>query len=332
MVREPLPGVVYPPADKVARYKAAGVLGDTTLGQALHEAALRHADRIALVGGSRRWTYRELDEITDKVAAALLKLGLKPLDRVIMQIGNVPEFFFAAYGCFKAGLVPVCTLAAHRESEIGFLAPFTDARAHFVQGNLAKFDLCAFAVEMQPQSGVAHIIATGGAKRPGVHSLEALIAGIDAKEARRAIEALKIDPWNVAIFQLSGGTTGLPKVIPRFHNDYLYNSVAVADWVGVTKDTVVYWPLPAVHNAGMVGFNLPTHLRGGTVCVTEEVDADTFLSTIARERVTYTGGALPIVVRSIERQRSNPYDLSSITSFISLDSSPIIDPELGLPA
>jgi non-ribosomal peptide synthetase component E (peptide arylation enzyme) len=112
MVREPLPGVVDPPAEATARYTAAGVLGEVTLGQALHEAAQRFADRTALVGPGRRWTYRELDTITDKVAAALLGLGLRPLDRVMMQIGNVPEFFFAAYGCFKAGLVPVCTLAA----------------------------------------------------------------------------------------------------------------------------------------------------------------------------------------------------------------------------
>ncbi|MFO0987118.1 MAG: AMP-binding protein [Alphaproteobacteria bacterium] len=332
MVREPLPGVVYPPAAAAARYRAAGALGETTLGQALHAAAQRHADRTALVGGGRRWTYRELDAITDRVAAALLRLGLKPLDRAIMQIGNVPEFFFAAYGCFKAGVVPVCTLAAHREAEIGYLAPFTEARVHFVQGNLAKFDLCAFAAQLRPKSGVAHVVATGGTRQPGVHALEALIDGIDAGEARRAVEALAIDPWNVAVFQLSGGTTGVPKVIPRFHNDYLYNSLAVAAWVGVTQDTVVYWPLPAVHNAGMVGFNLPTHLMGGTVCVTEDVDPDTFLSTIERERVTYTGGVLPVIVRAIERQRANPYDLSSVQRFIATDSGPMIERDLGVPA
>src|SRR5262245_57059350 len=126
MVREPLPGVVYPPAEYAARYKAAGWLGDNTLGQALHEAARHDADRVALVAPGLRMTYRELDERTDRAAAAFLRLGLKPLDRVILQIGNVPDFFFVAYGCFKAGLVPVCTLAAHRESEIGFLAPFTE--------------------------------------------------------------------------------------------------------------------------------------------------------------------------------------------------------------
>lgn len=332
MVRDPIPGVVYPPAEYAARYKAAGVLGEVPLGETLHRVAQAHADRVALVAPGLRMTHRALDETTDKVAAALLRLGLKPLDRVILQIGNIPDFFFVLYGCFKAGLVPVCTLAAHRESEIGFLAPFTAARAHIVQGNAAKFDLAGFAVELQPKSGVEHIIATGGPTRPGVRSLDALIAGIDAREARRAVEALDIDPWNVAIFQLSGGTTGLPKVIPRFHNDYVCNMQAVAAHVGYNEKTIIYWPLPAVHNAGVAAFNTPVHLQGGAVVVTEAVDPDTLLSTIQRERVTITGGALPIIVRMIERQKSQPYDISSIEQFVALDSGPMIERELGVRA
>jgi 2,3-dihydroxybenzoate-AMP ligase len=87
-----------------------------------------------------------------------------------------------------------------------------------------------------------------------------------------------------------------------------------------------------VHNAGMVCFNTTTHLRGGTVCVTEEADTDTFLSTIERERVTYTGGALPVIVRAIERLRARRYDLSSVKQFISLDSGPMVERELSVPA
>jgi len=331
MVREPIEGVVYPPAEAVERYKRAGVLGEVTLGEALHQAARRHADRLALVSPTRRMTYRELDETTDKVAAAFLRLGLRPLDRVMLQIGNTAEFFLVAYGCFKAGIVPVCTLAAHRESEIGFLAPFTAARAHIVQGNLAKFDLAAFALELKPKSGVEWIVSAGGGARPGVLSLEQLVANEDAAQARRTIEALRLDPWNIGIFQLSGGTTGLPKVIPRFHNDYLYNMQAVAAWVGIDSSTVVYWPLPAVHNAGMIAFNTPAHLAGGTVCVQEEVDAESFLSLVERERVTYTGGALPIIVRAVEALRARKCDLSSIRQFISMESTPSVERELGVP-
>lgn len=331
MVREPIEGVVYLPAEAAARYKAAGVLGEVTLGEALHRAARRHADRLALVSPTHRMTYRELDETTDKVAAAFLRLGLRPLDRVMLQIGNVAEFFLVAYGCFKAGIVPVCTLAAHRESEIGFLAPFTAARAHIVQGNLAKFDLAAFALELEPKSGVEWIIAAGGRGRPGVLGLEQLIANEDAAAARRTIEALTIDPWNIGIFQLSGGTTGLPKVIPRFHNEYLYNMQAVAEWVGIDENTVVLWPLPAVHNAAMIAFNTPAHLAGGVVCVQEENDAESLLATIERERVTFTGGALPIIVRAVEAMRARKFEISSIRQYISMESTPFVERELGVP-
>lgn len=219
MVRKPIEGVVYPPADAVARYRTAGALVDETLGQALHAAARQFPDRIALATPDVRLTYCALNEITDKVAAAFLRLGLKPLDRAIFQLGNVAELFYALYGCFEAGIIPVCSLATHREAEIGFLAPFTQAKLHSVQGDLEKFDLPAFALRMKAMTGVEHIVTARGADRPGLPSLQTLIANEDAAAARRTIEALDVDPWNVGIFQLSGGTTGIPKVIPRFHND-----------------------------------------------------------------------------------------------------------------
>jgi 2,3-dihydroxybenzoate-AMP ligase len=331
MVREPIEGVVYPPADLAARYRATGALTDDTLGAALHEAFVRHASRTALVTPDVRLTYRELDAITDRAAAALLRLGLRPLDRVLLQIGNVAEFFTAMYGCFKAGLVPVCTLAAHRDAEIGFLGPFTQARAHIVQGDDAKLDLVSFALDLRAKSCVEHVIVVRGTGRPGALSLAALIAREDAAEARRTIEALAVDPWNVGIFQLSGGTTGLPKVIPRFQNDYLYNIRAMRDWARLDRDTVAYWPLPAVHNAAMIVFNTPTHLAGGTVCVQQAADPVAFLSMIQRERVTYAGGVLPIVVRAVECERLPEFDLSSVRQFISTNETPLVEAKLKVP-
>jgi 2,3-dihydroxybenzoate-AMP ligase len=331
MVREPIEGVVYPPAELVARYRASGALTDDTLGAALHDAFVRHASRTALVTPDVRLTYRALDELTDKAAAALLRLGLRPLDRVLLQIGNVAEFFTVMYGCFKAGLVPVCTLAAHRDAEIGFLGPFTQARAHIVQGDDARLDLVSFALGMRAKSGVEHVIVVRGQGRPGAVSLAALMERENPAAARRTIEALAIDPWNVGIFQLSGGTTGLPKVIPRFQNDYLANIRAMRDWARIDHDTVAYWPLPAVHNAAMIVFNTPTHLAGGTVCVQQAVDPVSFLSMIQRERVTYAGGVLPVVVRAVECERLSEFDLSSVRQFISTNETPLVESKLKVP-
>src|SRR5574338_90808 len=331
--RQPIEGVTYHPADVVARYRAEGVLRDETLGQVLHQAALRHADRLAVVGPAdgTRWTYRELDEKSDRFGAALLDLGLKPLDPVMFQIGNVPEFFVALYGCFKAGLIPVCTLPAHREEEIGYIARLVGAKAHIVQGDM-KFDLVAFARKMAAQvDGMKHLIVARGQGGPDLHALDALIARVPAKEARARLEALDVDPWNVGIYQLSGGTTGLPKVIPRFHSEYLCNIRSWAEFSGLSEKTVALWPLPAIHNAAIIAFNTPAHIVGGAAVVMQEHDPENFLGTIQRERVTLAGAALPVMVRCIDAGIIGNYDLSSIDCFITLGETPTVRREFKIP-
>ena len=123
----------------------------------------------------------------------------------------------------------------------------------------------------------------------------------------------------------------MPKVIPRFHNEYLYNIRAMRDWAGIDRNTIAYWPLAAVHNAAMIVFNTPTHLAGGAVCIQEAVDGVSFLSMIDKQRVTYTGGVLPIVVRVVECERRSEFNLSSVKQFISTNETPIVERELKVP-
>ncbi|HEX7007545.1 MAG TPA: AMP-binding protein [Alphaproteobacteria bacterium] len=332
--KNPIPGVVYHPAEAVARYRDLGVLKEETLGQVLHDVAVRHADRVAVIGPAdgTRWIYRELDERSDRFGAALLELGLQPLDPVMFQIGNVPEFFVALYGCFKAGLIPVCTLPAHRDEEIGYIARLVGAKAHIVQGDL-KFDLVAFGRKMAAQvDGLSHLIVAHGQAGPDLHSIDSLIARVSAKDARARLEALDIDPWNVGIYQLSGGTTGLPKVIPRFHSEYICNIRSWAEVSRLSERTVALWPLPAIHNAAIIAFNTPAHFVGGAAVAMQEHDPENFLGTIERERVTLTGGALPVIVRCIDAGIIGRYDLSSVDCFITLGETPTVLREFKVPA
>src|SRR5690554_2482195 len=150
-VREPLPGVIYPPEERLNMYVESGELPRTTLAEALCKSFSANAASVAMYSSEGQLSYGELDSITDRFAAALLNLGLAPLDRVLFQSENCPELVLALVGCIKAGLIPVCTLAAHREKEIGFLGRHTDARAHIVQGSEGKFDLEAFSLQMQEE-------------------------------------------------------------------------------------------------------------------------------------------------------------------------------------
>ena len=115
------------------------------------------------------------NSISTRLAGALLVRGLAPLDRVIFQLGNSAELIFTFLACLKAGFIPVCTLAAHREHEIGYLANLAEAKLHLVQGDNPKFDDIEFARKMQERApSLKLILQARGEPQPGVLHLRNL--------------------------------------------------------------------------------------------------------------------------------------------------------------
>jgi non-ribosomal peptide synthetase component E (peptide arylation enzyme) len=214
----PIPGVAYLPAADAARYRSGGAWLGCSAGDLLRAAARRSPTRWALVTQERRLTYAELDEAAERLGAALLELGLVPGDRALFQMGTVSETAIALFGCFKAGLVPVCTLPQHREIEMGELGRRSEATAYFVQSDFSAFDLSGFAVKLAADvATVREIIVARGATPSGTRSLEALIESVSLAQARARLAGVTVGTEDVLTFQLSGGTTGVPKLIPRFH-------------------------------------------------------------------------------------------------------------------
>ena len=254
-VRNSIPGVVYQSAERLQSYVSAGVLTDETLVSAFRDAMRRFPERTALSEVGWSCTYGELDVMTNKAASAFMRLGLAPLDRVIFQLPNSKELVIAFLGCLKAGLIPICTLAAHRQIEIGYLGAHARARAHIVQTGDPKFDYLAFAKEMRAQiPSLAVPIATKAVTAnigDSTYSLTHITEAENADEAATRVAAVSHDPFQVALFQLSGGTTDVPKIIPRFHNEYLYTLRTVAGFHSLNETIVAYTPNPMMHNAPM---------------------------------------------------------------------------------
>ena len=163
-IRHPLDGVAYVSEADASRYLASGAWLPTNAGDALRETARRLPDKRALISTERQLTFREWDQASERLGAALLGIGLVPGDRAIFQMGTVVETAIALFGCFKAGIIPVCTLPQHREVEIGDLSGRTDAKAHIVQADASRFDLAGFAVGIAARQGVTRhvIVARGG--------------------------------------------------------------------------------------------------------------------------------------------------------------------------
>ena len=246
--------LVLPAAELRARYRGAGEWSDDPLTRRFHESAQRFAARPAVITAAAEYTYGELDRRTDQIAAGLHRLGLAPRDPVIFQVTNRAETVLAWYGCLKAGLIPVATLAAHRMHEIGHITGAVGARAHVVEAN-TKFDLVGFAQQVADACPTMEVTLTAGedAAAPGRTRIEDLGADIDPAEARRLVETVEagIDPLDVVVFQLSGGTTGVPKVIPRIHAEYWDNARLYAERLDWTPESRIAHLIPLTHNAGV---------------------------------------------------------------------------------
>lgn len=298
----PMPGVNYLPQGVAEYYAREGVLGEETIGDALYAIAAKWPDRIAIAEPGLAISYRDFDRITDQAAAALHRLGLAPLDRVIFQAINSQALLLAFFGCIKAGLIPVCTLAAHRAHEIDAIGGQAEARAHFASWSADGFDLVRFAMETKERlPHIEHVIAIqcGTDTPPGALSFEALARAEDPDEAKATVARIRqtLDPWQVAIFQLSGGTSGTPKIIPRFHNEYLYSARQMTHFMGFDETIVSFTPNPMMHNMPMVCFVLPALMVGGEVAIAPSPRIEVIAETIRERRPTWAAVMLPHVLQ-----------------------------------
>ena len=148
------------PPEFAERYRRAGYWRDETFPGMLRDLAARHAERTAVVGGDQRWSYAELADRAERAAAGFLALGLKPGDRVVVQLPNIPEFLSVVFGLFRAGLVPVYALPAHRVVEVVHFARTAEARAYVVAERHEGFDYRGLAEEVRRQVPAAR--AAGG--------------------------------------------------------------------------------------------------------------------------------------------------------------------------
>ncbi|MDF0531210.1 AMP-binding protein [Tsukamurella sp. 8F] len=307
------PGLVPYPDGFVRRYRDEGLWRGVSLPDELRAAAGVFAERTALVTPEVRWTYAELFDRADRFARGLLvATDLKPGEPIMFQMGNVAETVVAYLGVLAAGLRPVCTLPQHGAREIGLLAEHVGARATVVQGDNGKGETVAVASALHADGALPVVIVARGAAIGGTPTLDALL-----EAGRMAPSAPAVDPEQIALFQLSGGTTGLPKVAPRLHEEYVHNSRAWARALGWGTETRVLYPLPLMHNAGIALALQPALLSGASVVLSPTAQIPQLLDLIEAERPTVLPLMPPaLVVRMLEEPRSATADLSSIVDLI----------------
>ncbi|WP_188189837.1 (2,3-dihydroxybenzoyl)adenylate synthase [Nonomuraea sp. SYSU D8015] len=296
-------GFVPWPKEAADRYREAGYWRGRPLGAYVHEWAEAYGDAVAVVDGDTRLTYRELAERADGLADRLLAAGLAPGDAMLVQLPNGWEFVALTLACLRAGIAPVMALPAHRGHELRYLAAHAGVTAIAVPDRIGDFDHQALGREIADATPTVRLLLVAGDDVTGDSAdLRALARPADDPAAARArLDRLAPDSGDIAVFLLSGGTTGLPKLITRTHDDYEYNARRSAELCGLGRDTVYLVALPAAHNfplacPGILG----TFMNGGRIVLARTPDPGKALPLMAAEGVTVTAAVPAVAQRWID--------------------------------
>ena len=292
------------PEEAAARYRAAGYWQGESLGAMLRARAATHADKVALVCGERRWTYAELNRRCDSLAAGLSALGIEAQDRVVVQLPNVAEFFVICFALFRLGALPVMALPAHRRFEIAYFCHLTEAKAYVIADTDQGFDYRALAQEVKAEApSLRHVIVAGD---PGP------FIALDSLYLAPRVFACP-DAGAVAFLQLSGGSTGLPKLIPRTHDDYLYSVRASAHICALDRHSVYLCALPVAHNFPLSSPGTLGALHaGGRVVLARSAAPDCAFPLIEAEGVSITALVPPLAMAWLDAAPRAECDLRSL--------------------
>jgi 2,3-dihydroxybenzoate-AMP ligase len=317
--------------DKFARkYREEGYWLDKTISEVMDESFRQYSTRTALISDrGTEFTYSELGNLVTRLALHLNALGLRLYDRVVLQIPNVPEAVITYLAILKAGGIPIMALPAHREAEIGYFAKFSEASGIAITSKLKDFEFQEMAIRVQAEApALKLVLVTNGDPRPGFHSIDELLK--DPIEERIDPDGLpRPEPDLPAVMQLSGGTTGIPKLIPRTNNDYVYNFLRNAEICELDEDTVLLTAVPQEHNFAIAcpGFK-GVISRGGCEVLTASPSPKNMVSLIQNFRVTHWIAVPTMILGLLNYPQREDYDLSTLKVILTGGSK--LNPEVAM--
>jgi 2,3-dihydroxybenzoate-AMP ligase len=312
-----LEGCVAWPAETALEYRARGCWQDITLFEQMAHSAQAYPHKVALIDGSDRRTYADLLRNAEMLAARLYAIGLRPLDRIVFQLSNSITLVESFFALMRIGAIPVMALPAHRQTEITHFVRASGAVALMVPDVVKGFDYRVMAQALTTHCPSLRYVLVDGTPASNQIGLAASLGGPQVR-AQLAKEVCPVPlASEVALMLLSGGTTGLSKLIPRTHSDYLYGVLQSAKAAGFDATTIFLALLPMAHNytLGAPGV-LGALANGATTVIASGTAADVVFPLIERERVTVVSAAVPLVPKWLDSSILDIHDLSSLKVFM----------------
>ena len=309
------------------------LIGDT-IGAHLDRIAQRHGERDALVVPHQgvRWSWRQLRERAERLAAGLLGLGLHPGDRIGIWSQNRAEWVLTQFATAKAGLVLVNINPAYRRAELEYALAKVGCRALILAPGFKSSDYLGMLRDLVPElDGAApgdlrsaalpalrHVIRLDADATPGMLNFDAVAQCAGPADLARLADAARTlqfdDPVNI---QFTSGTTGAPKGATLTHHNILNNGFFIGEAMRLTERDRLCIPVPLYHCFGMVLGNLACMTHGAAMVYPGEgFDAGAVLATVQAERCTALHGVPTMFIALLDHPDFASFDLASLRTGI----------------
>ena len=288
-----------------------------TVGAVLEDAAARWGEREALIVRHQniRWTYRELDEAADRLAAGLLQLGLVPGDRIGIWAPNRYEWVVTQFASAKAGLIVVTINPAYRTSELEYALNKVGCKALVLAPSFKTSDYAAMLDQIRSKVPLLRAaILTDDAPRPGFLRYADVASSGTAQDLARVRELRsQLQPEDAINIQFTSGTTGLPKGATLSHHNIDNNGYFVARRMSFTENDRLCIPVPLYHCFGMVMGVLGCATHGAAmVFAGEAFEPKGLLEAVEAERCTALYGVPTMFIAELEHAEFKRYDLRTL--------------------
>jgi fatty-acyl-CoA synthase len=288
-----------------------------TVGAVLEEAAARWGEREALIVRHQniRWTYRELDEAADRLAAGFLHLGLVPGDRIGIWAPNRYECVVTQFASAKAGLILVTINPAYRTTELEYALNKVGCKALVLAPSFKTSDYAGMLDQVRSAvPSLRAAILMDAASRPGFLRYADVASSGTAEDLARVRELRsQLQPEDAINIQFTSGTTGLPKGATLSHHNIVNNGYFVAQRMTFSSNDRLCIPVPLYHCFGMVMGVLGCATYGAAmVFPAEAFEPKSVLEALEAERCTALFGVPTMFIAELEHSEFKRFDLRTL--------------------
>ena len=244
----------------------------------------------------------------------LLDAGLQSGDIVVLQLGNVLEFVYLYFAFQMIGVRPILALQNHRYRELRQFVELSGAVAIFTHDKAKDCDFIETVNRIQSETKTLKNKFVFGEPAQGFHSISELMHANSTRDISE-IEDIQhtIDPCEPALFLLSGGTTGIPKLIPRTHNDFICNSKLATDYTGIDDHSVMLIVLQMAHNLPLACPGLQGFIRkGAKIVLHTSIRSEEVFELVQKHKVTHIHVVPALLIKWMHDEHINMIMISAV--------------------